>query len=236
MKKLSVILSAIMCMLPALALADTFTRSLSVGSRGPEVIKLQETLVSLAFLKTNPTGYFGVLTKAAVISFQKANGLPPVGLVGPKTRALLNAQTAQTSTTSSVTPTSSSTIPSSSSTVSTAATTSAANTAPTASIPTTSSSALTITMISPAPTLPANTAYATLTIATQRPATCRWGTLPNMEYQSMSSFGVTAATTHSHEFSALAPGGWYIYYIKCEDSATLVISPDTTVSFSVAAH
>ncbi len=63
-----------------------FTTALSVGSRGASVTALQNALgVSPA------TGYFGAITRAAVMSYQASHGLSQVGLVGPATRAALNA-------------------------------------------------------------------------------------------------------------------------------------------------
>lgn len=68
-----------------------FSRDLSVGSRGEDVRTLQAFLIARGFLFGEVTGYFGILTKTAVITFQTENGLPPVGNVGPRTRALLNS-------------------------------------------------------------------------------------------------------------------------------------------------
>ena len=63
----------------------SFTKDLTVGSSGAEVSALQNAL------KVSPaTGYFGSITKAAVVAYQKANGLPATGFVGPLTRAVLN--------------------------------------------------------------------------------------------------------------------------------------------------
>ncbi len=73
-----------------------FAKPLSVGSRGADVEALQNILIAGGFLKASATGYFGPLTKAAVQAYQKANGLPMVGNVGPLTRALLNKGTAPT--------------------------------------------------------------------------------------------------------------------------------------------
>ena len=68
-----------------------FTKPLSLGSRGTEVSELQKRLKALEyFLYPEITGYFGAVTKKAVIDFQKANGIDPIGIVGPKTRAVLN--------------------------------------------------------------------------------------------------------------------------------------------------
>ncbi|MCX6717888.1 MAG: peptidoglycan-binding protein [Candidatus Taylorbacteria bacterium] len=64
----------------------SFTKDLTVGSKGAEVTALQNLLgISPA------TGYFGSLTKAAVIKYQLEKGISPAaGYVGAKTRASLN--------------------------------------------------------------------------------------------------------------------------------------------------
>ncbi len=65
--------------------AGSFTRDLTVGSTGADVTALQTMLgVSPA------TGYFGAITKAAVVAYQTSKGLPATGFVGPLTRAALN--------------------------------------------------------------------------------------------------------------------------------------------------
>lgn len=66
--------------------ASTFTLNLTVGSKGAEVTALQNKLNVVP-----ATGYFGPITKAAVISYQLEKGLPGTGYVGPLTRAALNA-------------------------------------------------------------------------------------------------------------------------------------------------
>ena len=69
-----------------------FTKPLSIGSRGEEVSQLQRRLRALDyFFYPEITGYFGPITEKAVIDFQKANGIDPIGIVGPKTRAALNS-------------------------------------------------------------------------------------------------------------------------------------------------
>ena len=56
---------------------------LKVGSRGSEVIKVQEAL------NLDVDGVFGLMTKAAVMDWQKTNDLTEDGIVGPKTYAAL---------------------------------------------------------------------------------------------------------------------------------------------------
>ena len=69
----------------------TIYSSLTVGSRGQQVQELQQTLTSLGFYNGSVTGYFGLLTRAAVIKFQQAyNIFPQVGYFGPLTRNKLN--------------------------------------------------------------------------------------------------------------------------------------------------
>lgn len=67
--------------------ADAFSRNLTVGSRGADVTALQ------TMLGVNPaTGYFGPITKAAVIAYQASHSISPAaGYVGPLTRSVLNA-------------------------------------------------------------------------------------------------------------------------------------------------
>lgn len=67
-----------------------FTRNLSIGSRGSDVLSLQRELVQLGFLTaTSTSGYFGVLTQAAVMQMQAAYNISSstTGAVGPLTRA-----------------------------------------------------------------------------------------------------------------------------------------------------
>lgn len=72
--------------------AATYTRSLTVGSRGADVTALQTYLNKAGYLAVAPTGYFGGLTKAAVAAFQTANGVTPAaGYFGPLTQAKLAA-------------------------------------------------------------------------------------------------------------------------------------------------
>lgn len=59
-----------------------------MGLQDPEVMKLQLFLKEKGFFKNSQiTGYFGSITKIAVIEFQKANKINAIGRVGPQTRA-----------------------------------------------------------------------------------------------------------------------------------------------------
>ena len=77
------------------ASAYNWTRTLSEGSSGGDVRELQIRVAGWAADSPQQTvvsvdGQFGAGTKAAVIRFQRAYGLPADGVVGPQTQAKLN--------------------------------------------------------------------------------------------------------------------------------------------------
>ena len=79
----------------------TFSKDLTVGSRGTDVTNLQTVLGV-----TPATGYFGAITKAALIKYQIAHAITPsVGYFGAKTRASLVGSTTTTTTTTTTTAT-----------------------------------------------------------------------------------------------------------------------------------
>ena len=59
---------------------------------GEEVRALQNLLKCLGYFSEDidATGYYGPVTVDAVIAFQEANGIEPIGVVGPATRDALN--------------------------------------------------------------------------------------------------------------------------------------------------
>ncbi|HWP56178.1 MAG TPA: peptidoglycan-binding domain-containing protein, partial [Pyrinomonadaceae bacterium] len=61
------------------------------GSKGPDVLALQQRLKDLGFDPNGVDGNFGQGTEAAVRAFQQANGLGVDGKVGPNTSAALQA-------------------------------------------------------------------------------------------------------------------------------------------------
>jgi peptidoglycan hydrolase-like protein with peptidoglycan-binding domain len=78
---------------PDAGVAKAISANLTVGSKGDDVLALQNFLISKGFLYTKTgkgTGLFGNGTLTALKAFQKANGLEDTGTVGPKTRDLVN--------------------------------------------------------------------------------------------------------------------------------------------------
>ena len=62
-----------------------FTAVLRQGSKGSEVKEMQRRLKQWGYYKGSVDGVFGSGTRAAVIAFQKKNGLTPDGVVGKAT-------------------------------------------------------------------------------------------------------------------------------------------------------
>lgn len=82
--------------------AFVFKSYLKAGSESDEVLELQKLLQKLGYLTVTPNGYFGPSTLAAVKKFQAANKLDQLGVVGPGTRAALNAALGSGATQSTV--------------------------------------------------------------------------------------------------------------------------------------
>ena len=59
-----------------------FTRSLSVGATGSDVTALQQFLGEQGYFTVSTTGYFGVITRAAVGRWQASNGVAALGSSG----------------------------------------------------------------------------------------------------------------------------------------------------------
>lgn len=85
-------------------MVSSISKTLSNGSSGDDVKKLQTALNALGYTsndgkKLSVDGTFGTLTKQAVIKFQKANGLSQDGVVGPLTKEKFKAKGYATGTT-----------------------------------------------------------------------------------------------------------------------------------------
>ena len=92
---------------PAMATTSyTFTKNLTVGSKGADVTALQQILINGGYLTavSAPTGYFGSATQKALAAFQAAKGITPsAGYFGPKTMAYLASNGTTTTTTTTTT-------------------------------------------------------------------------------------------------------------------------------------
>jgi peptidoglycan hydrolase-like protein with peptidoglycan-binding domain len=62
------------------------------GVSGTEVSSIQRCLKKLGYFEGSITGNFGSKTETAVRKFQKAKGLPAIGVVGPQTQRALDSQ------------------------------------------------------------------------------------------------------------------------------------------------
>ena len=86
---------------PALMPTTAYAAVLKQGNSGTNVKTLQQKLKNWGYYTGAVDGVFGPKTKAAVILFQKRNGLAPDGIVGAKTLAALGMSLSSSSSTSS---------------------------------------------------------------------------------------------------------------------------------------
>ncbi len=62
-----------------------YSTLLKQGQRSSEIYSLQQDLKKIGYFNVNPTGYFGTITKAAVINLQRDYNLMVDGIVGSQT-------------------------------------------------------------------------------------------------------------------------------------------------------
>ena len=74
---------------------------LEVGSKGSNVVKVQQKLIQFGYLSGTADGLYGEKTRAAVLWFQRRNGLTQDGKVGPATAAALGVTLSGSSSSSS---------------------------------------------------------------------------------------------------------------------------------------
>lgn len=100
---LATILSLVFIETPDVAQAAV----LKQGSRGDSVKTVQQKLIRWGYLKGSADGIFGAKTKAAVVAFQKKNGLTADGIIGTRTAQALGISLSGTTSSSSSSPASS---------------------------------------------------------------------------------------------------------------------------------
>jgi cell wall-associated NlpC family hydrolase len=90
MRYMAVIITAALVLASFMPTAFAAEPMLRIGSRGDAVTTLQNRLLTLGYMDySNPTGYFGEVTRAAVVRYQRLNGLSADGIVGPATNGKL---------------------------------------------------------------------------------------------------------------------------------------------------
>lgn len=92
MKKLKVLVFALFTILFlgfSQTTAEAHAPNLHVGVSGEDVKELQTKLKKLGYFNTSATGYYGPVTKNAVIEFQRDFNVSATGFTGPLTRARL---------------------------------------------------------------------------------------------------------------------------------------------------
>lgn len=79
------------------------------------------------------------------------------------------------------------------------------------------------------------TKSATLSLATDKNATCKYATAAGIAYSSMTlQFATTGGLSHSSNLTGLEDGKSYNYYVRCTDSAGNANTDDFVIAFSTA--
>jgi len=87
----------------------------------------------------------------------------------------------------------------------------------------------------PSGTLSSGTTSASLAVATNKAATCKYSSTTGTSYAAMTNtFSTTGGTSHSTSVSGLSSGSTYHYYVRCQDNAGNPTSSDYTITFSIA--
>ena len=74
-----------------------------------------------------------------------------------------------------------------------------------------------------------------VTVTTSEDASCKYSTVSNTPYSSMTNaFTTTNAVSHAASVPDLSNGSTYTYYIRCEDASGNATTTDLILSFSVA--
>ncbi|MDA1675171.1 C40 family peptidase [Bacillus cereus group sp. TH152-1LC] len=71
---------------------DYGNRFMQQGMQGNDISKIQQDLKRLSYFNTNTTGYYGSVTKQAVLDFQRSHGVPDTGNVGTLTKNALASE------------------------------------------------------------------------------------------------------------------------------------------------
>lgn len=83
----ALLLTAVLSAQPVFAYSNT---TLKTGMRSNDVYTLQQDLNKLGFMTVEPTGYYGSITKEAVLKLQREYGLLIDGIAGKQTLGLLD--------------------------------------------------------------------------------------------------------------------------------------------------
>lgn len=99
--KIKLVISLLLCTILVFSYTNESIALSKYGSRGAEVKKIQRILKKSNFYKGDVDGIYGSKTKAAVVKFQKKNGLTADGIAGKKTLAKMGISSSSNSNSSS---------------------------------------------------------------------------------------------------------------------------------------
>lgn len=100
-RQLKIAISLLLCVVLSFAFTTESIALSKYGSRGAEVKEIQRRLKKWDYYSGDVDGIYGTKTKAAVVKFQKKNGLTADGIAGKKTLAKMGISSTNNSNTSS---------------------------------------------------------------------------------------------------------------------------------------
>ena len=84
--------------------------------------------------------------------------------------------------------------------------------------------------------LPATSREVTISLSSDEPATCRYGSQPGVSYASISNtFSTSGDSSHRTIVSGLNDGEQYTYFVRCSDASGNTNNSDFTIQFTVGA-
>ena len=96
-----------------------------------------------------------------------------------------------------------------------------------------SNSGLILSEAQPKGQLAAGTTQTTISLKTNRQASCKYSSSSASYSEMTNSFSTTGNTSHSQIITGLENGGVYHYYVRCKDESDVVNKNDFIISFSV---
>lgn len=95
-RQLKIAISLLLCVVLSFAFTTESIALSKYGSRGAEVKEIQRRLKKWDYYSGDVDGIYGTKTKAAVVKFQKKNGLTADGIAGKKTLAKMGISSTNT--------------------------------------------------------------------------------------------------------------------------------------------
>lgn len=205
--------------------------NLSIGMSGAVIVSLQQFLTSQNVYTGPTTGYYGPLTQAALLRL-RAQQPAAIAIAAPVASAMNSTPTGATASSSSsgqaafFSQTSLPT-PIYSSGGGGGGSSGSVTAAPAVAPPVISGGL-------PSGVLTFNSTTTTLSVTTDKLASCQYSRTAGTSYGTGTVFSTTGGTSHTSVISGLTASTSYTYYVRCKNQGSDAVGGDYVISFSVA--